>query len=392
MNKFSYPFGHWEEPAFSSRNDKTSFVDKSKSKIQYSKVISVVNQASLYFAPISSDATKIRLRKPSETVCKPESYIESYNDGVIESLNKAYTIVISSVQSASLRLDSLYFREGNFKEVIHTNEPFQREQKCISLIAMYNYIAAVCLDSEKEESRAFRSCEKINVPRTDIAHFFHLIDEMLSIKSYRDLTMLRLILGDISPFVRAFESQPHILPNLYFERQIITRVRDFPINRHYSTRNEYVALEKFEVPSINALNEIHAPELIPATSTLCNLMGNIPSDITIITQSLLDEKYTETLQFCSSYLANEKPKAEIYLIRAYALIKLRHLSDAILDLNKALHIKKSDEALRARAAVWLMMHQYKQAYDDLKNNEVMDDIMDIIQALEQNNFHCKLLA
>ena len=399
LSQFSSPFHSWDTPFNSpSRLGIPTPYEPNQTNFTMAKAEDLKEISKNYFSVSSYKACELRTSYPNNTFTHSTTTI---NNQVLEIQLSTSTRTFSQpfVQQCDyfayyLRLMGTYLRFGNYKPVVErAKKAMQTKTPDHVLITFLGYIAALCMNDVSDFDDFIQEIEKSFFSNEDLPHYFRLIDEMIALRQQPDIKtpLLNLVLPNTHELATHLKSRIQIFPRISCDiNKLISR---YEITKKPSLINNKVN-EMYEI--INKTRKA-LPPLMPLAEGFGNLddvmvspsrkpskfrskskqkhqalktQGSNPTDKVLA--FIQKKEWLNAIQAATEIIDQNKNDDNMLQHRAYALMKYSKNHDAIIDISRAIEIKKTDVRLKMRAAMWLTLGERKLSMMDLQALEEKD--------------------
>lgn len=402
LSQFSSPFHSWDTPLDSpSRMDIPVSPRSNPPPLTSSSIKAIKELSQDHFQINSIKSYQIRSGlthyiSPPEQSPPDNNFLElklclATRSFVDQSSNQANSL------QYSIRLICSYLRFRNYEAAIDASQTALNKVTDSGLIPFLGLLAAICNRSEAEEMIFFEAAEKSFYLDDDLPQFYRLIDELLVLRSLPESEikdyhspLINLILPDNRDLIKALKEKVHIFPRIGSDLQkLLIKYR-----RHKSQTHPQSLVEMLQI--VDQAKE-NLPQLLPVCEGLSSI-ENSQSNTSKKPKARAKSKVKQTLKMkqangnptdkvlmliqnrewkaaaaaATEYLEQNPDDADMLQHRAFALMNLYKNHDAIIDISKAISIKKTDRRLRMRAALWITLGERDLCDADLAAVEVKD--------------------
>ncbi|KAH0794000.1 Heat shock protein sti1-like protein [Histomonas meleagridis] len=266
-----------------------------------------------------------------------------------------------------------------------------KSSNCLNIFKFIGFISSIISESDEYETKFYEDISNLNMCKSEIPHYTHLLDEIHLISQTDYPTpLMELILGDITDLRHVFNSGFHLIPKLTFSETNLP-IDDSSSGRFLDAisqfRNNLPPLEPIGEGIKIMLKEPLAPQsTTPIFPSRIRPKSNQKSRNRIIPKSkeesdvlkfIAKSNWPAAISLATEMIEKNPDDPEIYLHRAFALINCYKIQDAILDCTRSLKIKKTDKALQMRASFWLMLGDSEMCKNDLNQLESKSNLLSV---------------
>lgn len=124
-----------------------------------------------------------------------------------------------------------------------------------------------------------------------------------------------------------------------------------------------------DLRAMSAMDRHYKPIGRPKSTLRVRRHAKVAKETNDITELIKNQKWFQASLVATEHLSRNPNDSEMYINRALCLIKLDKYTDAVLDATKSLAIKRTDLALRIRAAAWIALGDVEMAQEDVMEME-----------------------
>jgi len=278
------------------------------------------------------------------------------------------------------------------------------------LIPIIGYLSAICIQDESEEIHFFGVIENYPFKNEDLPHYHHLMDELSVLcQESRRTPLLDLLMWDTYPLINAMKNHQRVFPRIMIDKENI-KLRPKIISKASLSSNllhelidkcsqikeglpdliplgEGVSLIK-ETPGSLKKFDLKTKPRMKAKSVKKVKSNKSEGTKDQIMSLIYSKQWKEVISLCNELLLiNHDP--ELYQHRAYALMQMGKVLDAINDISHAIDMKPTDNRRKMRAALWIMVGRYSLSLSDLLAVEKTNEIEQAIGVLNQRWSICQ---
>ncbi|EAY07774.1 hypothetical protein TVAG_000580 [Trichomonas vaginalis G3] len=366
LNNFSCPFQQYSQITIPNKYpvNKPITIEPS-AEINQEFLEDLEKQSTKYFSH-HLNANKYRTRIPEERTTSFDSVVNTRYKDVRTAVNQSLFFTRAQpIAQQSLRLSAICLQNRKYDEVITIIERLIALQNYVSLGPVYSFLASILKGSFEDESHAFYQLEYVSISQKDLPHFFHLLDEMITLNVNDKPCLLSFMYHDIPTFISIYHREPHVMPLISSK---ITSLKNNPIRNGLEIRGNnlrFLTTENLIAKASAAADAL--PSLRPAIETPRATVTNIsPKDTSQVALFITEGKYSKAVALASLHLQAGTKFAEMYMYRAIALYYLDNIPGAIVDMSRSIDLEPTDEKYKARAAFWLALGDRDLCAQDLQ--------------------------
>ena len=378
FNKLQFP------PPLSSFGQIPFFLSENRAHLNYYEAHKISEESLKYFDCtnfVSNDAIRARFKgekAASFKNCEMSPYIEIEQD---ISNSAALTNPSDETKLSYYRkLVGGFLRRREYLQVISTISKVHHLIQFGGILPICLFIAAILEDDDSSEFNFFKIIEEQTIfDMKDTPHFLHLLDELKLIQAdkYYPAPLLELIIPDTDLLRKIIRKRCHIIPKLRSVKYY--HIQDQMFNMTHICNNAKDKLPQLLPIGEGFLGITIEPKPLPpsfsnkprskATKTRARTPAKTKESADVL--ALISQKKWDNAIALATEALNKNPNdSEMYLHRAFALYNEQKIEDAINDCTTSLSVKKTDKALRMRAAFWRVLEEIDLCLEDL---QMMDD-------------------
>lgn len=402
LSQFSSPFHSWDTPLDSpSRKDIPASPCSNPPPLTASNIKAIKELSRDYFQVESIKSHQIRSGlthyiSPPENSTIDTNFLELKLSLATRSYRDLPPSPVTSIQYA-IRLICSYLRFRNYEAAIDAALDAINKIPDSGLIPFLGLLAAICFGSESDEMIFFEACEKSFYIDDELPQFYRLIDELIVLRSLSEsevkdyhTPLINLILPDNKDLFKALKEKVRIFPRIGYDLQkLIIKCRR-PKNQPQSqVLNEMLKIAQQArenlpqlLPVCEGLSSIEYSQTAQSKKPKARSKSKAKQSLKIkqangnptdkVLALIQNKEWKAAAAVATEYLEQNPKDADMLQHRAFALINLYKTHDAIIDISKAIAIKKTDRRLRMRAAMWITLGERDLCDADLKAIEVKD--------------------
>lgn len=329
-----------------------------------------------YFKCQQLTSYKTRLRLPRDTTSLNWIY-PKYSDDFTQKKNSYEVISTSKTNkcfSSDLRRIAAQMREGRFYQVIENAKIYRKRYESSVIFTLYGYVASLCAKDDDAELEYLLALEEEKIDINELPQFYHFMDELLVFPTIKNLPILSSLLCGNKSLHASYVCNAHVLPkiNLLHKKSKINAPDVDEILMGVKFISDSVSKN---LPHLKSVIEGYEMTIQPEP------------DRAKLDKWFAKEKYLLVIGNASVHLLQHNGDLDLYFLRAFSLMKLGKVHDAIKDITAAL-VKSKDrlKASKARAGLWLLLGEYELTKQDILLFEPRDEIVHhVLEAIRGND-------
>lgn len=367
LNYFSCPFQQWNQTSIPSKHSTTKPLNIEPTAEVNQQILEAMEKQSKKYFGYHLNAEKYRSRMPEDHSCNFQNVVNTKYQDIRTAVNQSiYFTRAQPVAQQALRYAAISLQAKRYDNVIKTIDRLMSLQNPSCLGPIYSFIASILQGSFDTESKTFYQLEHVQVPQKDLPHFFHLLDELITLQKSDSSCLIKLLFNDIQALRMAFNREPHIMPLLNSKSYNISRD---PLRPSLDVRIQLNSQKFYTVDYLldkAAAEQFQSPYLRPALEIPRSAtVSPLPKDTTVVGQLITLGKYAKAVAMATSYIQAGIKFPEMYMYRALALFYLNHIPGAILDMTRSIELEPTYEKYKARAAFWLAIGDKDMSKQDM---------------------------
>ena len=394
LSQFSSPFHSWDTPFDSpSRQNIIASYSDNQAPITKSRADDLKDVSKNYFSVSTYKPSELRTGYPHNIGSRQNANVDK------DFLELKLSLATRSFAEPNmpqtnylhyyLRLIASYLRFKNYPAAVQAASAAMSKINDCGLIPFLGFIAAICCSSDMDEMVFFEAAEKSFYSSDDLPQYFRLIDEMTALRAQPDIKtpLLSLILSDTSDLAKALKERVRIFPRIGCDiHKLISRydIRKKNLQSTQKLSEMYIERDatREALPQLVPLcegfatNDDSPPTPAKKTSKLRSkakqkqnqkMQSGNPTDKVLA--MIQKKEWVAAIQAATEVISQNPKDGDMLQHRAYALMRFGKNHDAINDISKAIEIKKTDDRLKMRAAMWLALGERDLCNIDLMSLE-----------------------